>query len=202
MLAMYLVIGPCGARYSVDRLWRLRRGAPKQEPPSISANVAIRLVQIHMCVIYLFSGIGKIRGPAWWYGQAAWLSFANTEYQTMDVTWIGNYPLLVNFMTQLTVFWELSYCALVWPRLTRPWVLLLAVVLHAGIIFALGMPTFGLVMLIGNLAFVSPMTVQRVCDPIARRITLAVIGSEGQGGSAPSPRGANLPPTSPVTSPR
>ena len=26
MLAMYLMLGPCGARYSIDRLWRLRAG--------------------------------------------------------------------------------------------------------------------------------------------------------------------------------
>jgi hypothetical protein len=61
--------------------------------------------------------------------------------------------------------------------------LLLAVFVHVGIIFALGMPTFGLVMLIGNLAFVSPWTVQKFFDPVARRITLAVVG-EGQGGAA------------------
>ena len=32
----------------------------------------------------------------------------------------------------------------------------MAVIVHGGIVVALGMPTFGLVMLIGNLAFVSP----------------------------------------------
>jgi hypothetical protein len=199
MLAMYLVVGPCGARYSVDRLWRLRRGAAERTAPRISANVAIRLIQLHMCVIYLFSGIGKIRGPAWWEGVAAWYSFANLEYQTWDMTWLADHPYIVNFMTQLTVFWELSYCALIWPRLTRPWMLLLAVVMHAGIIFALGMPTFGLVMLIGNLAFVSPTTVQRFFDPIARRISLAVVGSEGQGGS---PRSAGPPQSPSLTIPR
>ena len=85
-------------------------------------------------------------------------------------------------MTHLTVFWELSYCALVWPRLTRPWVLLMAVFVHGGIVFALGMPTFGLVMLIGNLAFVSPKTVRKIFDPIARRISLAVVGKASRAG--------------------
>ena len=28
LLAMYLMLGPCGTRYSLDRIWRLRRGAP------------------------------------------------------------------------------------------------------------------------------------------------------------------------------
>ena len=85
-------------------------------------------------------------------------------------------------MTHVTVFWELTYCALVWPRLTRPWVLLMAVFVHGGIVLFLGMPTFGLVMLIGNLAFVSPKTVRKVFDPIARRISLAVVGKASRAG--------------------
>ena len=41
----------------------------------------------------------------------------------------------------------------------------MAIFVHGGIALFLGMPTFGLVMLIGNLAFVSPKTVRRVFDP-------------------------------------
>jgi hypothetical protein len=186
MLAMYLMIGPCGARYSIDRLWRMRRGGASEVPPSSTANLAIRLIQVHMCIIYLFSGIGKLQGEAWVNGEASWLSFAMLEYQSLDMTWLAKYPMLLNFMTHVTVFWELSYCALVWPRLTRPWVLLMAVFVHGGIIFALGMPTFGLVMLIGNLAFVSPQTVRKIFDPIARRIALATLGTARQGGPKPA----------------
>lgn len=195
MLAMYLMVGPCGARYSLDRLWKLRHGADPATPPSVAANVAIRLIQLHMCIIYLFSGIGKTRGAQWWYGSAAWYSFANMGYQTSGLidlpSRLADHPLLINFMTHLTLFWELSYAALIWPRLTRSWVLLMAVFVHAGIIFALGMPTFGFVMLIGNLAFVSPRTVQKAFDPISRRVTLAVVGREGQGGGG-APRRSDV----------
>ena len=184
MLAMYLMLGPCGARYSVDRLWRLRRGAPPEVPPSSSANVAIRLIQLHMCVIYLFSALGKLQGDTWWSGDAVWYSVATLEYQSLNMTWLWHHQYLVNFLSHLTVFFELSYSALIWPRLTRPWMLLLAVFLHGGIVFALGMPTFGLVMLIGNLAFVSPKTVRRIFDPIARRISLAVVGKASRAGGA------------------
>jgi hypothetical protein len=175
MLALYLIVGPCGARYSIDRLWRLRRGS-NDVPATSSANLAIRLIQVHMCIIYLFSGIGKLQGYPWVVGEASWMSFDLAEYRSLDMTWLVSHPLLLNFMTHATVFWELSYCALVWPALTRPWVLLMAIIVHAGIALTLGMPTFGLVMLIGNLAFVSPKTVRKVFDPVARRISLAVVG--------------------------
>lgn len=181
MLAMYLMVGPCGARYSVDRLLRLRRGAAAEVASSSSANLAIRLIQVHMCIVYLFSGLGKLQGETWWTGAAVWYAVSTQEYQSLDMTWLANYWWLVNLMTHATVFWELFYCALVWPRLTRPWVLLIAVLVHGGIAVALGMPTFGLVMLIGNLAFVSPQTVRWVFDPIAGRIALAVAGRGGEG---------------------
>jgi hypothetical protein len=182
MLAMYLMVGPCGARYSIDRLWRLRRGN-SEVPATSSANLAIRLIQVHMCIIYLFSGIAKIAGVQWEMGEATWLSFDLAEYRSLDMTWMLRHQLLMNLMTHLTVFWELTYAALIWPALTRPWVLLMAIFVHGGIALFLGMPTFGLVMLIGNLAFVSPKTVRRFFDPFARRVSLAVVGKATRAGA-------------------
>ena len=183
MLALYLIVGPCGARYSIDRLWRMRKGNT-EVPATSGANLAIRLIQVHMCIIYLFSGIGKMEGMPWVMGEASWMSFDLAEYRSLDMTWMLNHPLILNFMTHVTVFWELSYCALVWPRLTRPWVLGMAVLVHGGIILALGMPTFGLVMLIGNLAFISPKTVRKFFDPLARRVSLAVVGKATRAGAS------------------
>ena len=53
----------------------------------------------------------------------------------------------------------------------------MAVLVHGGIALALGMATFGLVMLIGNLAFISPSAIQRFGNPIASRISLALVGT-------------------------
>jgi hypothetical protein len=174
MLAMYLMLAPAGAVYSVDRWLSSRRGGGSAPwVPALSTNVAIRLIQVHMCVIYLFGGIGKMRGVAWWVGDAFWFSIANYEYQSWDVTWLAASPLLIALITHLTVFWETFYCVLVWPRLTRPLMLGMAVVVHGGIALALGMPTFGFAMLIGNLAFVSPGTIQHLVsfarDALVRR---------------------------------
>ncbi|MEM6798338.1 MAG: HTTM domain-containing protein [Planctomycetota bacterium] len=182
LLALYLTLGPCGARYSIDRLWALRRqakrgGAPPMEtPPSISANVAIRLIQMHMCVVYLFSGLGKLQGIRWWDGSATWFAIASTEYRSLDMTWLAGWIPLVEFLTHATIALELFYCCLVWNRWTRPWVLLGAISMHAFIGGAMGMITFALVMIFGNLAFFRPVTVRRFCDPIARRVTLALVG--------------------------
>lgn len=178
MLALYLMLGPSGARYSLDRLWKLRRGDRADPPPSASANIAIRLIQLHLCVVYFFSGSAKLEGNSWKLGTAVWWTAANYEYQSIDITWLAGWPMLTALLTHVTVFWELSYCFLVWNRFTRPIVLWLAVAIHGGIALCVGMITFGSAMIIANLAFLQPRTIRRWVDPIAGRVSLAIVGKK------------------------
>jgi hypothetical protein len=169
LLAMYLVLGPAGDCYSLDRWWSARHNRLKELRPRVSVTIAIRLIQLHLCIIYLFAGLGKLFGATWWDGTALWEAFANYEYQTLDMTWLAWHPLVVNALCQFTVAWEVAYVALVWPKWTRPLVLAAAVPLHLGIAFCMGMITFGLVMLIANLSFVSPQITRDVVRSCRRR---------------------------------
>jgi hypothetical protein len=168
MLAMYLVVGRSGDAWSWDR-WRERRAGQGGPSPAVRTNLAIRLIQCHLCVIYLFGGISKMRGQMWWDGSAVWYAVANLEYQSFDLTWLVRYPLMISALTHLTVFWETFYCVLIWPRRTRPLMLLLAVAVHGGIALFLGMVTFGLAMLIANLAFVSSESVSAMATALRQR---------------------------------
>lgn len=175
LLALYLAIGPSGAAYSLDNVLRRRRGiAVDAAAPRVGANIALRLLQLHMCVIYLFAGLAKLEGLTWQNGTAIWGAAANLEYQSIDLTWLAAWPILVNILTQVSVFWELTYAALVWPRLTRPIVILLAFPLHLGIALGMGMMTFGLIMIVGNLAFVSPRLIRAMLDPVLARIAARI----------------------------
>lgn len=161
-LTLYLAVGPSGAMYSLDAYLRERRGKPAS-PPSLSttANISMRLMQCHLCLVYFFAGLSKLQGASWWDGTAIWGAFASYEYQTIDMTWLVHLPWLVNILTLASLFWEVSYAFLVWPRLTRPLMLIGAVLLHAGIGLCMGMITFGLIMIIANIAFLPPEMVQR-----------------------------------------
>ena len=162
-LTLYLAISHCGARYSIDQ-W-LGQGSGVS---SVANNIATRLIQVHMCIVYLFAGTGKLAGATWWNGEAIWGTFASYEYQTLDMTWIAGSLWIVNLLTYATVAWEISYPFLVWPRLTRPLVLIAALITHLGIGIIMGMMTFGLIMLCGNLAFVSPER----CKSLLSRVNL------------------------------
>jgi len=170
-MTMYLAIAPCGSRFSVDALLARRLVGRRErsavwrfllpdDSPSVAANVATRLLQLHLCVIYLFGGLSKARGQTWWDGTAVWYALANYEYQSWDMTWLSRYPAIISALSNATLFWEVFYCALVWPRLSRPFVLAIAVAIHASIALFLGMITFGTMMIVANGIFLSPRLFQ------------------------------------------
>lgn len=172
---MYLAFTPCGAVFSVDA-WLRRRKIDREsskraarfwswllpdDRPRVSTNVATRLLQLHLCLIYLFGGLAKARGQMWWDGTALWYAVGNYEYQSWDVTFIAAYPSLFTALTHVAFLWEIFYCALVWPRWTRPLTLAIAVGVHAGIGLGLGMATFGIMMIAANGIFISPDWIRR-----------------------------------------
>ncbi len=172
-MVMYLSLAPCGSFLSVDAVIRKRLDGrldsnrklqwlfPDQSP-SVAANVATRLLQLHLCVIYLFGGLAKARGESWWDGTAMWYAVGSYEYQSLDMTWIAGYPRVFSFLTHVTLFWEVSYCFLIWPKLLRPVMLLVAIAVHGGIALFLGMATFGLAMICANAIFIEPTWLRRL----------------------------------------
>jgi hypothetical protein len=174
VLLLYLMIGPSGAALSVDRLmarWRasraLFRAGGKSVPwaeavlagprPSAMANFAIRLLQIHFCFIYMASGLAKLKGTMWWDTTAAWYTIANPEFCPMDKSiyrWLlfklaSVRPLiLLTFagVTYFTLILEICLPFMVWTRL-RPIVVTLAILLHSGIAWIMGLTCFGLLMM-------------------------------------------------------
>ena len=153
-MACYLAIGNAGATLSVDA-WRAGQGMTRFVS-DLRTNIATRLMQLHLVIVYLFAGLGKAQGDTWWNGEAIWGALASHEYQTIELTWLADYMWLVNLITLVALTWELGYAALIWPRLTRPIMLTLAVLVHLGIGLAMGMLTFGLIMIYANLSFIEP----------------------------------------------
>jgi hypothetical protein len=156
LLLVGLAVAPAGAAWSFDARLRRALGSSHgagQGYGSVRATIALRLIQLQLCVVYFFSGCGKLLGGSWWDGTALWGAAANAQYRTLDLTWMADQPLLVNALTLATLFWEVAYAALIWPRLTRPLMIGMALFVHLGIGLAMGMMEFGLAMVVANLSF-------------------------------------------------
>lgn len=175
LLCLYLAVGPSGACLSVDALirrWRSRRRNEKyQLRRSSTARIALRLIQIHVCVIYFWAGFAKLKGESWWTGEAFWQVLANMEYQTWDMTWMAWFPWLPYLLAHVTVAWEVSFCVLIWNRRVRPLLLLIGAGMHFGIGAFLGMWTFGLIMTYAYFAYSDPCSVSTLGRDVDARIS-------------------------------
>jgi hypothetical protein len=185
LAALYLAIGPSGRTLSIDRYRQRYRLARKQltqglDPvvppvgPSARANLALRLVQVHLCVIYVFACLSKLQGESWWNGTAIWQVVSNLEYQSRDVTWLAWYPWLVNLLTHATIAWEMTFWALVWRPRLRPFVLLAGTAIHLGIGAFMGMWTFGLAVIFAYVAFLPGETLAAIVRRIAQAMAQAL----------------------------
>lgn len=135
-----------------DGRWASAGGVPAA---TVSANLALRLIQLHLCLVYAMAGLAKLQGQAWWNGMAIWGTLAAGEFRLFDLTWLAAYPYLLNLMTHVGLAAEVGYPVLIWVRPLRPLVLATVLALHVGIELTLGLGEFALAMIAGNLAFVS-----------------------------------------------
>jgi hypothetical protein len=160
---LYLAFtGSSGQALSLDRLLVRRRSARAAAgpagsgpTPTVSANLALRLIQLNLCLIYAAAGLTKLQGRVWWTGDAVLMILLSPEYRLGDLTWLAAYPRFLNFLTHGTVALEILYPVLVWVRVLRPIMVVAMILLHVGIDLTLGLTEFSLAMIAGNLAFVS-----------------------------------------------
>ena len=157
MSLFYLCIAPAGAFLSLDRfVFRRKADQPADGAPegSLAANIATKLMQIHVAAIYVMMGLMKLGGECWWTGEAVgWLIY-RPETSLIDLSFLHLYA--VNAWTHAIVLFELSFPLLVWVRPLRPIVLAVAVVMWTLLAVLTGLVSFCAMMIVVNLVFVPP----------------------------------------------
>lgn len=206
IVLFYLMLAPSGARLSLDRLIdRYRRSryalagrstpVSLEVPPSVAANVALRLFQIHFCIIYINSGSSKLQGPAWWNGTALWQTASNYEFTPVQS---HLYTDALRGLTQVRPLWEVVMTSgdlftlvleiglpfLIWYPRWRPLMLAGAVLLHVGIGLNMGLTAFSMLMIIILGGFLPAGAVRAMLDRLLRtsgRFTLLANVRESAG---------------------
>ncbi|MDI1435040.1 HTTM domain-containing protein [Polyangium sorediatum] len=149
----YLIWVPAGRAISLD--------ATLFRPASASTSTArfgLRVMQIHMAISYLASGIEKASGIDWWDGELLFRALSFPDCKQFDMSWLAFYPAISQLACVGTLVVELGYCVFIWPRRTRRLWLAAILALHVGIAVFLGLHFFGAIMFVLNFALfgVSP----------------------------------------------
>jgi len=143
----YLMLSPLPDRFSLD--WHLRGSRPKH--PQL-LGFWRRVLQLHLCIIYFFSGLTKCLGSGWWNGSSVWRALIRPPFNVIDpetlVRWKYLFPVAAISIWAL----EISYPFLIWSSKTRKIWLIFICALHAGIGLTMGMYLFALIMILLNIA--------------------------------------------------
>ncbi|XXX72453.1 HTTM domain-containing protein [Sorangium sp. So ce134] len=137
----YLVWMPSGAALSLDR--RLAR-APAAPPAT--TRLSLRVVQMHLCISYLASGLWKASGEQWWNGEAIWRSVMLPAYRQYDFSWLADHTWIPMIAGWLVVLIEVGYAFFIWPRRSRRVWVAAILALHVGIAVFMGLVVFGALM--------------------------------------------------------
>ena len=147
----YLMLSPLPDRYSLD--WRLRKARPK-DPQLL--GFWRRVVQLHLCLIYFFSGLTKCLGSGWWDGSNIWRSLIRPPFNLIDpeilVRWNYLFPVAGIFIC----LFEIGYPFFIWNDKTRKIWLICICGMHFAIGVTMGMYLFALIMIILNIAAFGP----------------------------------------------
>ncbi|WP_404365169.1 hypothetical protein ACIHQR_33195 [Corallococcus coralloides] len=163
----YCAVMPVGTAYSLDvRAGRLS-GAP-----SALATLSLRVLQVHLCIIYLTTGLEKLLGPVWREGTALWEVLMQPQYGQFDFAWLAVVPWLVKLATWGTLVVEVGYVFFIWPRRTRGLWVALTMGLHLGIAVMMGLWMFsGMMAVLTFAAFGWPL----ISHALATRVRAAVL---------------------------
>jgi hypothetical protein len=170
----YLCLGPAGAACSLDRRWAARREGlpvPASSLASPWATVSLRLIQVHLTVVYLMMAVGKLGGNIWWSGLAMWFLIARSEQRMVDLTALSSLPLLVHAGSYAVMFWQAAFPILIWNRLARPLLLGINALMWALLAPVIGNIPLAVMMVVASLAFVP--------GDVLRKVTAGPAGRSG-----------------------
>jgi len=165
---LFLMIGTqsCGTL----SLWSVIKRREKIVASDLFTCVFYRMIQIQLCLIYLYTGLEKLKGMTWWDGTALWSVLANTQMVTMDLSWLRHFPILIVLLTFSCVLFEIFFTPLIWNPQTRRSVLIAGVFFHLGIAFLMALMNFSVVMMAAYPLFLAPQEIKWLMRNIQGRL--------------------------------
>jgi Vitamin K-dependent gamma-carboxylase len=174
----YLIFAPSGAVWSLDALWR--RARTGKEPSRMVPPWSLRLMQIQVCLVYLFTALNRLNDDFtslyaeewsnchWLNGEAVYWALNDVSLTRFPYAWLPIPLWICRLLSWGSMFFELGFTFLVLFRWTRPWILIMGILFHLGIFFHMELAWFSQFSLCWYVLFVSGDSLRRFFHWAAR----------------------------------
>ena len=147
----YLMFAPLPDRFALDYV-RKKLSLPNHS----GTDVCQRVLQLHICIVYFFSGLTKSLGIGWWNGTSFWRAITSPPFDVIQAhTWAILTPALPLLGIGVWVL-EIGYPVFIWLRRTRLIWFLGVIAMHVAIGLTMGLYLFAFVMIVLNFAAFGP----------------------------------------------
>ncbi len=154
ILLFYAVWAPLGKHFSIDNHlnFSFRNQVESALQRLFPANIILRIMQIHICIVYGFSGIEKMTGPNWQSGESIWRAVHN-DSGFIDFSFFNQFLGSSFFwaLAWVTMLLEALYPIMININFTRKFWLIGTIGMHISIVLILGLFHFAAIMIIFNL---------------------------------------------------
>ena len=147
----YLMVSPLPDPYSIDkRFWRNKPADPRR------IGFHLRVLQLHLCLIYFFGGLAKCLGAGWWNGTSMWRALTRSPFNIISPDTLLGWSYLLPFLGICICLLEIGYPIFIWPKAIRKIWLTCILAMHLAIGLMMGLYLFALIMIVLNLAAFGP----------------------------------------------
>jgi uncharacterized membrane protein YphA (DoxX/SURF4 family) len=136
--------------------------------------LAMRMIQLQLCLMYLSSGWQKFGSGTWERGSALFYALSSGNYMRSEAlvapllnTEVGH--KITEFLTHFTVYWEIGFTFMVLWRPTRWFALVAGVAMHVGTHVGLMVAYFSAASIWGYGAFLPYDWVEQLSEWRARK---------------------------------
>lgn len=148
---LYLIFSPAGKSFSVDAILNKRSGLKNE----ILHDVwPLRLLQIQLSVVYLWTFWHKLKGETWFDGTAFYYASRLESFYNNSLPLLMNSSIFLKSATWLTLVMELFLGIAVWIKEWRVYAILMGIIFHLSIEFLMSIPYFEWVMILLLLTFI------------------------------------------------
>lgn len=143
----YCVLLPVGLNYSLDqRLWK------RPIRLTAGAHFSIRVLQVHMCIVYFMAGFCKTLGHQWFNGEAIWRAVMLPYFKQFEMGFLADYGGILMVLGWGVIILEIAYPVFMSWKKTRFLWLMGTMAMHVGIALFMGLYLFAAIMMILNTA--------------------------------------------------
>jgi len=126
------------------------------------ANLSTRLIQVHLCGIYVMIATSKFAAPGWSTGDGLWYMLSDSQHRLVDLTSVISSNYALNALSHAWLYFELAFPVLVWNRTLRPLMLAISTFIWVATALVSGLVGYCFLMLVANIAFVSSDQIKRL----------------------------------------